>query len=311
MQGPRETQTAGSFAADPEKSQTSRARSLARRLLRVALLLPVAAYLLLCWFLLIGGDRRLTFQPDPRHTPPEAARLSNVTERVLTTPDGERLIAWSAKAQPGKPTILYFHGNGDALIYRSGRIAAFQAEGYGVLMIAYRGYSGSTGKPSEEAIVADARLAYDTLRAEGLAPTEIVIYGESMGTSVAAQVARRAPSLAVILEAPFTSMVDAWRQFVPLVPVRALIRDRFETDRVISEVRAPILIMHGRRDRLVGFELGRRLYALAPDPKRFEEFPQARHTDLYDYNAIAAVRRFIDDVRAGRIAQSQAPTTRH
>lgn len=304
MQGPRETQTALSLAANPEMPPSGRRHSRVRRAARAALVLLAAAYLLFCWFILVGGDRHITFQPDPRRTSPEAVRLANVTERILATPDGERLIAWSATAQPGKPTILYFHGNGDALIYRAGRVAAFQAEGYGVLMIAYRGYAGSSGKPSEEAIVADARLAYDTLRAEGLAPSDIVIYGESMGTSVAVQVARHARSLAVILEAPFTSMIDAWRQFAPLVPVRALIRDRFETDRVIGEVRAPILIMHGRRDRLVGIELGRRLYGLAPDPKRFEEFPEARHTDLYDYNAIAAVRRFIDDVKAGRIAQN-------
>lgn len=272
------------------------------RLLRYAALAAGITYLMFCWFLLNGGDRWLTFQPDPRRTTPEAAHLSGVSERIITTPDGERLIAWSAKARQGQPTILYFHGNGDALVYRSGRIATFLSEGYGVLVIAYRGYSGSSGKPSEPAIIADATHAYGILRSEGLQPADIVIYGESMGTSVAVQVARTSPSFAVVLEAPFTSMVDAWRQFVPLVPVRLLIRDRFETDRVIAELKAPILIMHGHRDRLVGFELGRRLFELAPSPKRFEAFPLARHTDLYAYNAIGAVRRFIDDVRAGRLA---------
>ena len=105
------------------------------------------AYLLACWGVLMF-ERRLSYQPDPMRTPPEAVRLSGVTERVITTPGGERLIAWQAKAKPGQPTLLYFHGNGNALTYRSGRMATFQAEGYGVLMIAYRGYSGSTGKPT-------------------------------------------------------------------------------------------------------------------------------------------------------------------
>lgn len=283
-------------------TSTSRLRRLPLKALGAAAVLAVSSYLLFCWFLLVGGDRWLTFQPDPRRFAPEAARLSGVTERIIETPDGERLVAWRAKAREGQPTILYFHGNGEPLIYRSGRIASFQAQGYGVFMIAYRGYSGSTGKPTEEAIIADARFAYQLLQAEGVEPSNIVIYGESLGTSVAVQVAQQLPVLGVILEAPFTSMVDAWRQFVPLVPVRALLRDKFESDRAIGALRAPLLILHGRQDRLVGFELGRRLFDLAPDPKRFEEFPEARHTNLYNYNAIAAVRRFIDDVRAGRLA---------
>ena len=252
-------------------------------------------------------ERRLSYQPDPMRTPPEAVRLSGVTERVITTPGGERLIAWQAKAKPGQPTLLYFHGNGNALTYRSGRVATFQAEGYGVLMIAYRGYSGSTGKPTEADIVADARMAHDLLRREGLMPEDIVIYGESLGTSVAVQTAIVKPARALILEAPFTSMVDAWRQFwpAPILPLSVLMRDQFDSKRVIDQLRMPVLVMHGERDRLVGFELGRALFEAAPKPKRFEAFPEARHTDLYDYNAIAAVRAFLADVRAGKVSETR------
>ena len=264
------------------------------------------AYLLACWGVLMF-ERRLSYQPDPMRTPPEAVRLSGVTERVITTPGGERLIAWQAKAKPGQPTLLYFHGNGNALTYRSGRMATFQAEGYGVLMIAYRGYSGSTGKPTEAAIVADARMAHDLLRREGLMPEDIVIYGESLGTSVAVQTAIVKPARALILEAPFTSMVDAWRQFwpAPILPLSVLMRDQFDSKRVIDQLRMPVLMMHGERDRLVGFELGRALFEAAPKPKRFEAFPEARHTDLYDYNAIAAVRAFLADVRAGKVSETR------
>ncbi len=259
------------------------------------------AYLFACWGAVVF-ERRFTYQPDPQHVAPEAVRLSGVTERILTTPDGQRLVAWQAKPKPGQPTLLYFQGNGNALTYRSGRIASFQAEGYGVLIVAYRGYSGSTGGPSEDAILADARFAYDTLRADGLKPDDIVIYGESLGTSVAVQTATVKPARALILEAPFTSMVDAWKQFVPFLPVGLLLHDRFDSEAVIGTVHMPILIMHGERDRLVGYELGRALYAAALAPKRFESFPEANHVNLYDYNAIAAVRTFLDDVRAGKLA---------
>ena len=261
-------------------------------------------YLFACWGMVVF-ERRFSYQPDPQHTTPEAVRLSGVTERIIATPDGQRLVAWAAKAKPGQPTLLYFHGNGNALTYRSGRIASFQAEGYGVLMIAYRGYSGSTGGATEDNIVADARLAYDTLRKDGLSPEDIVIYGESLGTSVAVQTAIVKPARALILEAPFTSMVDAWKQFVPYLPVDLLLRDRFETKAVIAQVRMPLLVMHGERDKLVGFQLGRALFAAASEPKRFEAFPEARHTDLYDYNAIAAVRTFVSDVRARRLGGAQ------
>ena len=272
---------------------------------RLLLALLGLIYYDICWGVVVL-ERRFTYQPDPQHVAPGTARLTGVTERILATPDGQRLVAWQAKAKPGQPTLLYFHGNGNALIYRSGRIASFQAEGYGVLMIAYRGYSGSTGGPTEANIVADARLAYDTLRGDGLKPEDIVIYGESLGTSVAVQTAIAKPARALILEAPFTSMADAWKQFVPFLPVSLLLRDRFDSRSVIDRVRMPILFMHGERDRLVGYQLGRSLYAAAPEPKRFEAFPEAGHTNLYDYNAIAAVRRFVDDVTSGTFKAGSA-----
>ena len=120
------------------------------------------------------------------------------------------------------------------------------------------------------------------------------------------QTAIAKPARALILEAPFTSMADAWKQFVPFLPVSLLLRDRFDSRSVIDRVRMPILFMHGERDRLVGYQLGRSLYAAAPEPKRFEAFPEAGHTNLYDYNAIAAVRRFVDDVTSGTFKAGSA-----
>lgn len=246
-------------------------------------------------------ERNFTYRVAARYISPEAAGLWGVKETRLTTPDGESLVVWRVAAKPGKPTLLYFHGNGDPLAYRARRIALFQGQGFGIYMMAYRGYSGSTGAPTEALITADARLAYDALTADGVGPSEIVIYGESLGTSVAAQTAAVRPSLALILEAPFTSMVDAWAQFVPFLPVSRLLTDRFDTLSVITDVSQPIMIMHGERDRLVSFRLGRQLYDAAPRPKRFVAFPSARHANLYDHGAIDIVRAFIEDVQSGAI----------
>ncbi len=284
-------------------------RQWLRRRGRLVLSVTAASYVLACVGIYLG-ERRITYQIAPTRTNPTDVRLDSVVEQQLVTPDGQRLVVWRLKGRHGQPTLLYFHGNGDPLTYRSGRVASFEAEGYGVYMMAYRGYSGSSGQPSETANVGDGVLAYDTLTREGLVPQQIVIYGESLGTSVALQVALRREASALILEAPFTSMVDAWRQFVPLLPVRQLLRDQYNSLAVIGQLRMPLLVMHGRRDRLVSFRLGHTLYEAAPEPKRFEVFPEAAHTNLYDYNAISAVRRFLVDVSAGQHAISNKPDRR-
>lgn len=269
-----------------------------KRWWRLALAALVASWVVGC-LVVVVFEHRLSFHPDPTRTPPLVARLPNVVEQELRTPDAERLIVWRLHARDGQPTLLYFHGNGDTLIYRSGRIASFAAEGWGVYMMAYRGYSGSTGTPSEAVIVADALLAYDALAAEGVPARDIIVYGESLGTHVALRVALQRPAAALILEAPFTSMVDAWRQFVPWLPIGWLLRSPFDSFSRIGRLEMPLLVLHGMRDRLVGFALGKRLFAAAPEPKRFEAFPEGGHSNLYHHNAISAVRLFLADLRAG------------
>jgi hypothetical protein len=266
---------------------------------RIAAIL-IVGYILSC-AAVVYYERQITYQPNPRPVVPAEQGLTGVTSRTLSTPDGERLVVWRIEAKPGRPTILYFHGNGDTLAERADRIRQFQVEGYGLFMLAWRGFSGSTGTPSEPALVADASLAYETLRSEGVAAADIVIYGESLGTHIATRTALTHPARALILEAPFTSMVDAWRQFAPILPVGMLLRDRFDTLAVIGDLRMPLLVLHGERDRLVGHQLGRRVFAAAPHPKRFASSPEAGHTNLYAHDAIKAVRRFLADVAAGSL----------
>src|SRR5690348_7422876 len=128
------------------------------------------------------AQRRLMYFPDVARVQPSEAGLAGVEERVLKTPDGERVVAWYGRARPGQPTLLYFHGNGGSLSIRAERIRRFMAEGWGVYMMTYRGYGGSTGSPTEVSNVADARLAYGALVHEGVDPASIVLYGESLGS---------------------------------------------------------------------------------------------------------------------------------
>jgi fermentation-respiration switch protein FrsA (DUF1100 family) len=245
------------------------------------------------------GQRKLMYFPDRQRVAPAEAGLRGVAERVLETPDGERVIAWYGKARPGQPTLLYFHGNGGSLRARAPRIARFMAEGWGVYMMTWRGYGGSSGSPSEAANVADARLAWHALVEEGTAPRSIVVYGESLGTGIAVRIAAELPVGGVILDAPYTSIVDVAAEAYPFLPVRPFLLDRYETTRYIARIAAPLLILHGERDGVVPVRMGREIARLAPEPKELVTFPDGNHSDLYiDGNdAIDAVRSWIAGLR--------------
>lgn len=254
----------------------------------------VAAYVLIA---LAGyfGQRKLMYFPDRTRVQPAAAGLAEVEERVLKTPDGERVVAWYGKARPGQPTLLYFHGNGGSLAIRAERIRRFMGEGWGVYMMTYRGYGGSSGVPTEVDNVADARLAYGALVLEGVAPTSIIAYGESLGSGIAVRIAVERPVAGLILDAPYTSIVDVAARAYPFLPVRALLTDRYETSKYIANVKVPLLILHGQRDGVVPVAMGRELAQLANEPKRLVIFPNGSHSNLYidGNNAIEAVRRWM------------------
>jgi fermentation-respiration switch protein FrsA (DUF1100 family) len=236
------------------------------------LLVAVAAYL---------AQRKLMYFPDPTHTLPLQVGLAGVVERVLLTSEGARVMAWYGKAMPGRPTILYFHGNAGNLAHRAERIRRFMGEGLGVYMMTYRGYGGSTGHPSERANLADAQMAYGALVREGVDPRLLIVYGESLGTGVAARIAMEQLSAGLVLEAPYTSIVAVAARAYPYLPVRLLLKDRYETDKIIARVHVPLLILHGRQDDVIPVEMGQALAQLANEPKQIVIFPAGRHSDLY------------------------------
>jgi fermentation-respiration switch protein FrsA (DUF1100 family) len=258
-----------------------------------------AAYALVCVAAYLG-QRKLMYFPDRARILPAHAGLAGVDERVLKTPDGERVIAWYGRARPGQPTLLYFHGNGGSLAIRAPRIERFMHEGWGVYMMTWRGYGGSSGAPTEDHNVADARLAYGALVHEGVPPSSIVVYGESLGSGVAVRLAAERPVAGVILDAPYTSIVDVAAGAYPFLPVRAFLLDRYETTRYIAQVKAPLLVLHGERDPVVPAAMGREVARLANEPKRLVLFPDGGHSDLYinGNNAIDAVRAWMRTLRA-------------
>ena len=254
----------------------------------------VGVYLLVA-LIMYMGQRRLMYFPDTVRSLPAQAGLPNVSERVLNTPDGARIVVWYGKARPGQPTLLYFHGNGGGLADRAERFRRFMGQGWGVYMMAYRGYAGSTGYPTEANNVADARRAYDALVQEGVPAGSIILYGESLGTNLATRMAAEKDSAGLILEAPYTSVLDIALTDYPFLPVRLLLSDRYETDKVLPQVKVPLLIIHGKEDGIIPVSMAQKLAKLANEPKRLVIFPEGDHSDLYvnGNNALPVVRDWI------------------
>ena len=242
-------------------------------------------------------QRELLFPAPPvGRTAPAAAGLPEAEEDVLTTDDGEKVIVWHVPARPGRPVVLFFPGNGDFLAGRVARFKAITADGTGLVALSYRGYAGSSGSPSEQGLLRDAAAAYAFTTARYRAE-QIVAWGFSLGTGVAVALAAGHPVGKLILEAPYTSTADVAGAHFWYVPVSLLMRDQFHSDRRITGVTAPLLIIHGTNDPVIPISFGERLFSLAHEPKQFVRLPGGGHDDLDDFGAMPAARRFIDTPR--------------
>ncbi len=235
--------------------------------------------------------------PAPNFTVP-AGPVGKFSQVLIETPDGERLRAWYAPPAPGQPSLMLFHGNADAAYFQVPRGEALAAAGFGVLLVEYRGYGGSTGEPTEDGLIADGLASYDYLREQTDGP--IGILAHSIGTAVAIPVAAERPVFALMLEAPMTSILDVARYRMGWLPLKMLMKYPFHSDQVIGGVTAPILIIHGTKDRVIPFELGERLAALAPPGTEFIAIEGAGHNDLLQYGSTTLAIEFFQEALKGK-----------
>jgi fermentation-respiration switch protein FrsA (DUF1100 family) len=238
------------------------------------------------------AQRSLMYFPVRIHVTPAAAGLPEATEVPLTASDGVQIRIWHVPPQAGKPVILYFHGNGGALNYRVERFRRLVGAGIGLVALEYRGYGGLAGSPSEPGLIRDAEAAY-AFAAAHYPVTQIVLWGESLGSGVAVALAAQKPVGRIILEAPFTSVLAVAERRYWYLPVRLLMKDQFRSDERIKKVTAPLLILHGVHDRVVPFAMGERLFQLANKPKHIVRFLDGGHEDLDKNGALDAVARFL------------------
>jgi len=252
-------------------------------------IIAVAGYLGL-GALMYFAQRALMYFPDRARTPPAAAGLPQAQEVTLDTADGEKVIVWHVPPRGDKPVVIYFHGNGGALNLRVDRFQRLTAQGFGLLALSYRGYGGSTGKPTEEGLIEDARAAY-AYAAERY--SRIVLWGESLGTGVAVALGAEKPVMHLILDAPYTSTVDVAADLYWFLPVRLLMKDQFRSDERIKRVKAPVLILHGEADNIIPIRYGERLLAMAPGRKQMVRFKDGYHVDLDRHGAMDAALKFL------------------
>jgi uncharacterized protein len=241
-------------------------------------------------------QRSLMYFPDATRMPPAAAGLPQAEEVILTSEDGEKLVAWHVAPKGAKRLVIYFQGNAGGLNLRAGRFKWLTADGTGLLALSYRGYGGSTGKPSEAGFIRDAVAAHNFAAARYSAK-QIVLWGESLGTAVATALAAERDIGALMLDAPFTSAVDVGAAAYPFVPVRWFMKDTFHSDERIGRVDAPLLVLHGEKDGVVPIAFGERLFKLAHEPKQMVRFPLGGHVNLDDYGAANEVRAFLSELR--------------
>jgi fermentation-respiration switch protein FrsA (DUF1100 family) len=243
------------------------------------MLIAVAACVALYAALVIGlfvGQRKILFRCDAAEVDPATLGLKAEILR-LKTEDGEMLLAWRVPPAPGRPLILYFHGNAGGLDLRVERFRAIAKAGMGFLAIEYRGYASSTGSPSERGLKLDGEAAYAAAVASGVAPERIVALGESLGSGVAVALAARHNLGALVLDSPYSSIVDVAASAYWFVPVRALLRDPFRNDLLIGTIHTPTLIVHGSKDVVVPIRFGEKLFGLANPPKDFWRVEGAAH----------------------------------
>ncbi len=242
-------------------------------------------------------QRSLIYIPDKSKPYP----VDGVEIVRVTTKDNINLEAWYfAPKNKDMPIIVFFHGNAGNYSHRLYKAQYYINAGYGVLLAGYRGYGGNEGTPSEKGFYEDGRAYINWLLSnKGIKIDNVVIYGESIGSGTAVQMAVEYSDIAaLILEVPFTSLVDIAAKQYPFVPVGFLLKDRFMNIEKVGNIKIPLIILHGQKDEVIPFLFAQKLFeASASKQKKLIDFPKGRHNDLYDFGAYSHILDFLAGIK--------------
>ena len=263
------------------------------------LVLILLIFILIYFFILISTyifQRNLLYHPNENNYFGDKLIVS-VEKIKIKTEDKIELLSWHHNKNINKfKTILFLHGNAGSLKNRIHKINHFKNMNVNFLLIAWRGFSGNKGKPTENGLYEDARSAIKWLKSKGIKENNIIIYGESLGSGVAIEVAQYKNFGGIILESPFTSMIEAGKNHYPYLPVKFLLKDKYESSKKLKNIKSPILIMHGKVDDIVPFHMGQKMYELANEPKYsyFSEYDD--HMMKYNEKLLKALNDFIESL---------------
>jgi pimeloyl-ACP methyl ester carboxylesterase len=245
--------------------------------------------------MLIIGESTFVYQSFPGPTDPTEAGVPAYAKHTLEVDNLPPIVYWETEGREAFPTLLYFHGNGGGLHAHVPMLNALAQQKFDIIAIEYPGYPGAEGRPSEALLVAQAQALYDHVAAYG--EDVPIVWGYSLGSGVATQLAASRKVHALVLEAPFTAIVDRAAEMFPIFPVHRVMRNRYASRDVIASIGAPLLILHGDADIIVPISHGRALYAFAAEPKSLKEYPGFGHLDLFESPAYADAAAFLAGVQ--------------
>ena len=249
-------------------------------------------YVIFGFFLFIF-QRRIVFNTIGIPQEPAYYGLQNVEIIKIITPDDIELLAWFTKPRQNNPTLVYLHGNSFDIGERAYRIKRYNKEGWGVLLFAWRGYSGNKGKPTEKNLYEDAESVLRWIEINtNLNKSDLIIYGESLGTGVAVELGTRYLFKSIVLEAPFTSIADIAQKKYIIYPAKFFVLDKFNNFKKITQVFSPLLIISGMKDEVIPHSHSVKLYSKANHPKDCLFIGEAMHNNLYDFNIDKKVINF-------------------
>ncbi len=268
-------------------------RSKRGRIMITMSLILISLYAAVVGFM-YGFQRHLMYFPSKDMREPSFYGLSEVSEKTFLTDDNVEITSWYRAPKNGNPILVYFHGNRGNLGDRANKFKTFLAHPVGFLAVSYRGYGSSEGEPSESGLYEDARTAVRFLMEQGIPLSRIVFYGESLGTGVAVQMALEfGGAKALVLEAPYTSVVRRAQEKYPFIPASHILKDHFNSAAKIKSIQMPVLIFHGRLDEVIPFVHGQELFSMANEPKENHWFENVHHTDFNANVLIDSVAEFI------------------
>ena len=240
-------------------------------------------------------QRKLLYHPSENNYLDETSLNHNIEKKFIQSEN--KLVSWYFEKNSDYKTILFFHGNAGKLDNRVYKLNELSKLEINYLIIAYRGFSGNEGKPTESGLYQDAKSAKIWLNNNGVKDKDIILYGESLGTAVAVDLASKHNFAGIILESPFTSMTRLAKKYYPIFPVKIILKDKFDSINKIQKINSPLLVMHGEEDTIVPFSMGVEIFEKSNTQKSKYFIKNDDHMMNFDQNLISEIQKFIKSLK--------------